>query len=301
MSASVTLIRVSSPTSRRRSERDPRLGHARSLEALPVRALALAGLRRARPRPAGSDRDAARPRAPALLLQLPRVPHAQEQAPATASERAQPRVRHVPARVPAAQGVGPRWWPLVRARICRARPWPALGRLVVLFHGSAALLLDVVRVLKADRYCPRCREPRPWRKDRPTGARASRRTCLTCGATTRRIKAQRKRDTMPAALYQHSRLTEEADGLWSRLILRKAQDGPCKRCGEAPPPPPAPPSALPLGGGCHMRVDRDPDAKRGLFVQALGEAEHERLRLAKLAGGKRDLALVILDLRRLLG
>jgi len=137
---------------------------------------------------------------------------------------------------------------------------------------------------------------------------------LTCGATTRRIKAQRKRDTMPAALYQHSRLTEEADGLWSRLILRKAQDGRCKRCGEVRPLQAAhnvsrrvsatrhdPANGLPLCGGCHMLVDRDPDAKRGLFVQALGEAEYERLRLAKLAGGKRDLALVILDLRRLLG
>lgn len=119
---------------------------------------------------------------------------------------------------------------------------------------------------------------------------------------------------MPPRLYDHQMLQKEADELWRQLIMRKAPDGRCARCGQVRSLQAAhnvsrriaatrhdPACGLPLCGGCHLLIDSDGDAKRELFVQALGEAGYERLRLMKVAGGKTDLKLVILDLQQKLG
>jgi len=164
-------------------------------------------------------------------------------------------------------------------------------------------------MLRADRWCPRCKAERAWRKERPPGARASRRSCLVCGWATRRIKGRRTRNTMPSGFYEHRQLKIEADKLWSRAVLAKIQDGRCFRCRIVRPLQAAHnvsrrvlatrhdlDNGLPLCAGCHRLVDCDAEEKRALFLTALGSGRYERLQLMKQAGGKVDLKLVILSL-----
>ena len=168
-------------------------------------------------------------------------------------------------------------------------------------------------MLRADRYCRRCKKPVAWRKDRPPGARAALRRCLDCGSPTVRIKGRRAKDTMPSPLLEHRALLQQADDLWRKVIYRKAPDGRCRGCGRQRALQAAhnvsrrvvatrhdPDNGLPLCAGCHMEIDGDPEAKRLLFAAELGPERYNRLQLMKRAGGKTDLKLVILDLERLL-
>jgi hypothetical protein len=166
-------------------------------------------------------------------------------------------------------------------------------------------------MLKADRWCPRCKAERPWRKERLPGARCSRKVCVLCGWATTRIKGRRKRDVMPSPLYEHRALEATADLLWRTLIYRKADDGKCKRCRKVRPLQAAhgvgrairatrhePDNGLPVCAGCHRIIDSDAEEKRELFLRELGAERYERLQMLKRAGGKTDLKLVILDLKQ---
>jgi hypothetical protein len=167
---------------------------------------------------------------------------------------------------------------------------------------------------QAPRQCPKCREPRPWRKDRPPGSRCARRLCLTCGAATNPIHGRRKSKTMPAPLYRHRQRVKECDALWSRIIL--SRPGPCECCGKsAPAYDPGhnigrkrclatrhdPDNGAKICRGCHRRIDEDAEEKRALFLRLLGPERYERLQMIKKCGGRVDLQLVAIGLRALLG
>lgn len=136
------------------------------------------------------------------------------------------------------------------------------------------------------------------------------RVCSLCGARTTRIKGRRKKDTMPAPLYDHKELRDECDALWRQLIHEKAWDRRCKRCGKVRALQAAhcigrgrclatrhePDNGLPLCATCHRIIDSDPEEKRDLFIEQLGAERYARLRMIQRTGGKVDLRLVKLAL-----
>jgi hypothetical protein len=166
---------------------------------------------------------------------------------------------------------------------------------------------------QAPRMCGKCREPRPWRKERLPGSRCARRLCLTCGSSTKPIHGRRKSVTMPAPLYRHRQQVKECDALWSRLILRDATN--CKRCGLPRTLDPAhnigrkrclatrhdPDNGAPLCRGCHRLIHEDAEEHRAFFVKYLGPDRYNRLQGMKLWKGRVDLKLVAVALRALLG
>ena len=167
--------------------------------------------------------------------------------------------------------------------------------------------------MRVDRWCRVCKAPVAWALMDSAWGSYRRRRCLVCGSVTTRIKGQRKAKTMPPALYRRRTLVKEADALWATLIHAKAMGfGCCARCGMPRPLQAAhnvsrrvmvtrhdPSNGAPLCAGCHRLVDSDAEEKREFFLAYLGQAEYDRLQLAKLGRGKTDLQLVILSLRAL--
>lgn len=171
---------------------------------------------------------------------------------------------------------------------------------------------------QAPRHCNRCKTDVAWRKDRPPGARCSRRLCLACGAPTHRIKGQRKKATMPAALLTYRQQEKACDELWRHLIYHKTPGeyvrstyvGICVRCGqraalqaahafkrEKKPTRHAPDGGLPLCAHCHLAIENDYQATRDLFVRFIGAERWMLLEIASKQRGRRiDLVLVRIDL-----
>jgi len=166
--------------------------------------------------------------------------------------------------------------------------------------------------LIATRYCLRCKDARPVRKVKEPHWRASKRLCVVCNGPTRRIKGRRKKDVMPAPLYEHKKLEQEADDLWRRIIWAKAVGGRCARCGNVRPLQAAHcfkrkhkqgglrweiANGSPICSGCHMHTEGDREANEAFFRSYMGDAEYERLLALKTMGGKVDMKLVILGLK----
>lgn len=169
-------------------------------------------------------------------------------------------------------------------------------------------------MLKADRLCPKCKEPRAWTKVRKEGAKASRRLCIVCGSVTQRIKGRRMKTVLPPGLYSYRQKVKIANELWRHLIYRKTPDG---RCAVNPshkgglqamhifPKGKYPhlrfdiSNGAPGCSGCHIRLTNDHEAHRDFSIQFLGAAEYERLRLRSISRCKMDIDLEILNLKRL--
>jgi hypothetical protein len=175
---------------------------------------------------------------------------------------------------------------------------------------------------QASRMCPKCKEPRPWRKDRPPGSRSARRLCLTCGAATKPIHGRRKKDTMAPRLYEHRKLRDQNDNLWREWVYRKTKwrdpddprQGMCARCNyvcfmqamhdvgrDNPKTRHDPANGLPGCPRCHRIIDGNSEEKRALFIAWNGREEWERVHLAARTRGKVDQQLVAIGLRALLG
>lgn len=179
--------------------------------------------------------------------------------------------------------------------------------------------------MRVMRLCRNCGGPRQWKKIRPEGARQSRFECIDCGSPTRRIKGQRKKATMPPALYDQSLLVKEADRLWRQVIYMKASryiEGPQGAMGECPRcfkftnlqamhvfsrsilrTRHDLDNGIPGCAGCHMYLTRHPDLHSAFCEAYLGPSVYEQLnyRAHLRARAKLDLKMTILYLRRMLG
>jgi hypothetical protein len=166
------------------------------------------------------------------------------------------------------------------------------------------------------RFCPRCKAPRPWRKVRRPGARASIRECLLCGYATKPIKPSRtKMGQLTGALNRRAarkKLEDQADELWRRLIYRKAVEGRCALCNKLRPLQAAHnisrgchrtrwlvENGAPLCAGCHQLTGRDHAEHVRFFRSYLGDQVFDRLQFIRESRGKNpDLKLTIILLEQ---
>lgn len=169
--------------------------------------------------------------------------------------------------------------------------------------------------MRATRQCLKCDKPVDWMKVRPVGAKRARFACVYCGSNTRRIKGRRKKDTMPAGLYNYRQKVKIANDLWRHLIYKKAKDGACARCGSKKglqamhlfPKGRYPhirfdlDNGAPGCAGCHRKMTNDHEAHRQFCLRFLGESRYENLRMRSLLKTKCDVDLVIVQLRHASG
>ena len=166
--------------------------------------------------------------------------------------------------------------------------------------------------MQATRQCSNCKKPVNWQKVKSSGAHRSVFACVYCGGRTRRIRGRRKKDTMPAGLYNYRRKVKIANDLWRHLIYRKSPDGSCANCGTKKglqamhlfPKGRYPHLRFELDNGapgcpgCHRRMTNDHELHRQFCIRYLGLEGYERLRLRSLSKAKLDMDLVILSLQR---
>ena len=185
-------------------------------------------------------------------------------------------------------------------------------------HGGVRLMQ------RQPRYCPRCKAPVAWERQRPEGARCSRFVCLTCGANTKRITRGKHKPKLPSGLAEYKAWTKRADEAWRHLIYRKTEHRSnswyCLCCKKWQWGTQAAhciergvkrgglrwdlDNGLPICGGCHLRIEKDRQATDALFAEHIGQERLDRLHWLERYGQPcrlPDLQLICLDLERRLG